>query len=420
MRYVKWFKNISKEDFPLIGEKSYRICELYNLRFSIPNGFIVTSEAHQDFLLENGIQKYLEKTLLDLNIQNKEETIKVSNELISLVMESKVPLQIEEEIKQTYKNMDIDLSLVNIPKETIQIIKAGRNLPYVAVRTSLKRKLSSTVNTCLNIKGYKELINAIKQSWAYIYSPEAITNLKKENLSNSELSASVIVQKMINSDKSAICFSESEKEMIIKAAYGLGNSVTSNPIVPNIYRIDKNSFVIKEREINNQEWLFTINEISGRTIKKKLSEEKAKSQVLDKDEIMRLVFLSKKIENIYKKPQEVEFAIENSGIYVLQTKDVKNNQVNPVKIMEETSVEENKEESLTEGLKIYLMKMTGNLGETKIIRYAAINEEEARERWNREYNENDKWKLDNVIHLKEVDGYKIRLDKIVQEKSIKQ
>lgn len=381
MKYIKWFKEISENDLSLVGEKAYNISQLYNLKFTTPSGFVITSEAHREFLLRTGVKRQIDKALEDLNDVNKE---KIGEKIKGIILKANIPEEIEQEILQSYHNMNIDPSLVNVPKETFTFIKVGRDLPYVAVRTSMNNLNENEV--FLNIRGGNDLINAIKNSWASIYSQL----LKKDNISSEELVVSLIIQRMINSDKSVIC-SSNEEEVIIKAAYGLVYSLTSTPA--NLYIVDKNNFRIKGKTINRQEFIFTISELTNKIIKKDVLEERSRSLVLNEEEIKKLAYLTKKIENYYKKPQEIEFAIKNGLIYVIQTKPVKD-------IIETEKVDD-------ERLFLFRIRIKNiSNKEEKQVEYVMKSEEDAIERC-KEENKEDGWVISEITRVYEVDGHKI-------------
>ncbi len=389
MKYIKWFKEISENDLLLVGEKAYNISQLYNLKFTTPSGFVITSEAHREFLLRTGVQRQIDKALDNLE-SDKEDGTKIFEKIKEIILKTNIPEEIEQEIIKSYHNMNIDPALVSIPKETFQFIKVGRDIPYVAVRISMDNLNSNDI--FLNIKGGPDLINAIKNSWASIYSQ----SVKKDNSSSEELVAPLIIQRMINSDRSAICSSNGE-EVIIKAAYGLASSLTSIPA--NLYRVDKNNFRIKGKTINRQEFIFTISELTNKIIKKDVLEEKSRNLVLNEEEIKKLAYLTKKIENYYKEPQEIEFAIENGIVYVIQTKPIKDS-------IESTKIEK------TDGEELFLyrirIKNIKNNGE-KQLEYVMKSEKDAIERCKEENQE--EWVIGEITRVYEVDGRKILLKK---------
>ena len=49
------FKEIKKEDVFIAGGKGANLGEMAAAKINVPNGFVITAEAYQEFLKENGI-----------------------------------------------------------------------------------------------------------------------------------------------------------------------------------------------------------------------------------------------------------------------------------------------------------------------------------------------------------------------------
>ena len=62
MSYIRWFKEISIKDVPLVGGKNASLGEMYcNLTkkgINIPNGFAITSQAYFDFLKQSFVKNH--------------------------------------------------------------------------------------------------------------------------------------------------------------------------------------------------------------------------------------------------------------------------------------------------------------------------------------------------------------------------
>ena len=172
----------------------------------------------------------------------------------------------------------------------------------VAVRSSAtaedSKKLSfaGQFDTFLNIKNEKDLINSIKKCKNSVKSKRAISYAKNKKIINIKMA--VIVQKMINSDFAGVIFTidpVNKKDILIEIVKGLGNKLVSGKVTPNSYFIDRNSFNIK-----NKTAFFN----------------------LDKNNIKKLAETSLKIESLYKHPQDIEFAVKNREIFILQSRPI--------------------------------------------------------------------------------------------------
>ena len=58
--YIRWFKELTIKDIPLVGGKNASLGEMYSKLLKkgvpIPNGFALTAEAYRFFITENKIR----------------------------------------------------------------------------------------------------------------------------------------------------------------------------------------------------------------------------------------------------------------------------------------------------------------------------------------------------------------------------
>ena len=153
---------------------------------------------------------------------------------------------------------------------------------------------------------------------------------------------------MINSDKSGVMFSKNPSyksdNVIIEAVWGLGEGIVSGKITPDKYEVSR-EFEILDRKISEKKIALT-RDSSGQNITKKLTEEKSKEQVLSNREIKKLADFALKLEKHYNKPQDIEFAIENEEIFIVQTRPITTIE----KRIEKTDVKELQGEVILTGL----------------------------------------------------------------------
>ncbi|MDP2663996.1 MAG: PEP/pyruvate-binding domain-containing protein, partial [bacterium] len=182
-----------------------------------------------------------------------------------------------------------------------------------------------------------------------MFTPRATYYRNKKGFKHEDASLAVVVQKMVDADKSGVIFSKDpsmkREEVIIEAVWGLGEGIVSGRISPDRYIVSPNGLKITEKEIGDKKVAITRNAAGGQEIVK-LKEERAKQQVLKDHEAIKLSEIALKLEAHYKKPQDIEFAIENSEIYIVQTR--------PITTLEkrflESSVKELKGEVVLKGL----------------------------------------------------------------------
>lgn len=114
--------------------------------------------------------------------------------------------------------------------------------------------------------------------------------------------------------------SNNPSEMIINAAYGLGDAIVSGIVTPDTIIFDKNARKIIYQDVGSKKFKLVCN---GQSI---VQEENNKIQrdkiCLDSENLKKIIKISAKIEKHFKFPQDIEWAIENGKLYVLQSRPI--------------------------------------------------------------------------------------------------
>lgn len=333
-KLIAWFKELSKKDIPIVGGKGANLGEMYNHGFPIPPGFCVTSEAFKLFLKETKLGHKIYSLLDGLDVEDSAKLAEASSQIQEMITNAKMPEIIKSYIEESYKNLDVDLDVYKLAgKGALDFIKAGRNYSYVAVRSSAtaedlpEASFAGQQKTFLNIKGVVNVIDAVQQCWASLFTARAIYYRTKNHFPHNKVYIAVVVQKMINSEKAGVAFSinpatNNKEEIMIEAGFGLGEAVVSGSITPNTYIVDKKNYKIKDIKLSEQEWAYYRDVNLERTVKRRLSEKKGKEQVLSEDEIRKLARIIHKIEDHYEVPQDIEWAIEEGRMFIVQSRPV--------------------------------------------------------------------------------------------------
>ncbi|MFC1727935.1 phosphoenolpyruvate synthase [Nanoarchaeota archaeon] len=322
LEHIKWFKDIGKEDIPSVGGKGANLGEMYNIGLPVPDGFFVTAQTYKEFIEKTKIKDKITEILSGLDVENTEELQKRANQVQKLIVETPIPQDIREDIIEAYEVMG-----------THHDVEAEANLPFVAIRSSATAEDLPTASfagqqaTFLNIKGMSEIVSSVRLCWASLFTARAVYYRVKNDFEHMKVFISVVVQRMVDSDKSGIMFSVNPStnnlnEIVVEAGWGLGEAVVSGSINPDLYIVDKDSMEIKKKELKKQVWGLFRDPDTGKNVKKNISEEVEAKQVISDEQIVSLAELAKKIEEHYGSPQDIEFAVEKNKIYIVQSRAV--------------------------------------------------------------------------------------------------
>ena len=329
VEFVKWFSELSNKDVQIAGGKGASLGEMYNLKMPVPPGFVITAQSYSFFIEKTGINEEIKKVIENLDVNNIESLNRVSKKIREIIENARIPKEMESAIVEAYEILGAE----NPGADVSGILKEPGSNPFVAVRSSATTEdladasFAGQQETFLNVKGARDLIGKVKKCISSLFTARAIYYREKKGFKYNQARLAVVVQKMINAEKSGVMFSRnptrSDKTIVIEAVWGLGEGIVSGQIKPDHYVVspDMENFKILETEISNKK-IAIIRDEEGKTKKISLDIEKAEKRVLDNYEIKRLAQFAKKLEEHYKKPQDIEFAIEGEGIFIVQSRPI--------------------------------------------------------------------------------------------------
>ena len=153
------------------------------------------------------------------------------------------------------------------------IIKAYKKLgsPMVAVRSSATAEDSASASfagqleTYLGISGQGDLLLAIKECWASLFS-ERVASYSMKNADTSDIlgkiACCVVVQEMVDADAAGVAFTanpmtQDRDEFVITSNFGLGESVVSDMVTPDTFITDRHGN-IKSKQISAKNKMVTL------------------------------------------------------------------------------------------------------------------------------------------------------------------
>ena len=168
-------------------------------------------------------------------------------------------------------------------------------------------------DTYLNIIGEEALLDAVRRCWVSLFTDRAILYRVQNNFDHRDVQLSVVVQKMILSEKSGTLFTADpltghRHTLTIDASFGLGEALVSGLVSPDAYQVDKRNNTIISRQISEKK-VAIFPEKDGGTRQETLDVEKRKQAALTDEQILKLAEMGAKIESHYGNPQDIEWAI---------------------------------------------------------------------------------------------------------------
>ncbi|MGB3906083.1 MAG: phosphoenolpyruvate synthase [Anaerolineae bacterium] len=312
---IRWFNELSKSDVNIAGGKGANLGEMTQAGLPVPPGFTVTTPAYRRFTEATGILDQIKELLQDLDVDDNTALQQTAEAAKRVVVEAKMPKDVAKLIADAYKEL---------------CQQEGEEL-YVAVRSSATAEDTAEASfagmneTFLNVHGEKDVVESVKKCWASLYGARVIFYRVKRGFDSWGMEMGVIVQKMADADKAGVAFTQNPatgapNELIIEAAFGLADPVVAGEISPDYYLVDKSNLSILDQQVKLKKFMRVRRD--GQTVDIDLSKEDGSKQVLTEDEIRDVAKVCRDIENHYGMGQDIEWAIEDEKLYIIQSRPI--------------------------------------------------------------------------------------------------
>ncbi len=258
-----------KDNF-IYGGKGSSLIKLKNLGYNVPDFFVLTIDFFREFVDFNNLNNIYN---LDNLTNNEEYKKKILNGNFS-----------EEMLRRLYNEFDqLGSNKVSVRSSAIQ--EDGKN-----------KSFAGQFYTGLNVSK-DNLVVEIKKCYASLFEDNIINYI---NNKTNQLEMAVVVQKMINSNYSGVAFStdfnvNNSNFIFIEACKGIGEKLVSGKVTPTKYYIRKK--------------MNYIDQIIG-------------DKLPIESEIISISKLAQKIESDYNMQMDIEWAINNHKIYILQARPI--------------------------------------------------------------------------------------------------
>ncbi len=326
---IQSFNEISAANVSSYGGKNAASAELYKLAkqvgFDFADGFALSSLLYWQFIIDNKLELPIKRALSKLNTSDYSNLESISKELKTLVLSGEFSEEICYNISYHYDFLCGQKG--KITEVAIRSSATAEDLPGAS--------FAGQHDSFLNVKGFDNVIEAIKKCYASLYNARAIKYRIDRGFNHEAVSISVGIQIMVRSDlaSSGIIFtidpdSGFKNVVVIQSSYGLGEGIVQGLINPDEHIVFKeriaqhNLFPIISSKKGSKQLTIVYRKNGQGTVKKRTQLSKSKLFVLSKSEIQKLSFWALEIEKYFGKPMDIEWAKdgETNHFYILQAR----------------------------------------------------------------------------------------------------
>ena len=289
------------------GGKGINLYHLSKAGFNVPKFQILSSTIFRKFVEENNIQERIDK-IVDENASPGE----IHKLISSLILNGEMSDETLKFAKKAYS--DLNAKLMAVRSSAI-----GED--------SSEHSFAGQLSSYLYIQSEDKAIESLKECWASAYSERGISYRIQNKLDIKIIDVAVIFQEMIDPDIAGVTFTcdplkGSSEVSMINSVFGVGEGLVSGLLEADTYTVNKSSFEVTMKEIAEKENKM-IQDIENQTCKTvPLSDDDKVKSSLSDEQLKNVVEVTNKIEKSYHFPQDIEWAIKDGVLYILQARPV--------------------------------------------------------------------------------------------------
>ncbi|KAB8141180.1 pyruvate, phosphate dikinase [Chloroflexia bacterium SDU3-3] len=292
------------------GGKGASLARLCAAGLPVPEGFVVGTAAYAQFVEKNGIGAAIQAAVARVAAGDL-AALEAAERSISALFTQPMPEGIAQPILAAYAAL-------------------GEHAP-VAVRSSATAEdlgdlsFAGQQESFLNIGEAEALLDAIRRCWASLWSARAIGYRAQHHVDQAQLRLAVVVQRMAQADAAGVLFtanplSGARDELVINAAWGLGESLVSGQVTPDTLVVRRADFTVRERRLAAKQTM-VVPDSSGTRQQAVPSDQQGSASISDA-QAAQLARLGAQIEQLYGTPMDIEWAIGGGQIAVVQARPI--------------------------------------------------------------------------------------------------
>jgi len=323
MRYHQTPFTVQLDEIPsdgrlLVGGKALPLSVIKkDLQLPTPSGFVITTNAFFYLIEHNDLRKTIDDKLAGLDINSTLSLDHTSDDLMALIMNSRIPPDIENAVLNAFKacqwtkNRDIRIAMRSSAVcEDEQSSFAGQYL------------------TVLNVNE-ENILDAYKKVIASKYSPGALYYRINYGLSDIETPMAVLALEMVDATASGIIYTRdiddpTSNYLNIHSIWGLGELLVSGEVSPDIITVtkeEKPTIVMEKTGVKHKQMTLAQN---GSTDVVPVYDNKKQISSIDRNSILSLAKWGIALETFYGGPQDIEWCKDNEDrLFILQSRPLK-------------------------------------------------------------------------------------------------
>lgn len=273
----------------LAGGKGRSLDTLARLALRVPAAFVVTTEAYRAAVsgtLAAELDRRVARLRPDADMTEFETAAQSIRDWLFAQTEGH---SADPEIRAAYQKL------------TREGDRAVAVRSSSAAEDSAQHSFAGEHDSYLGVVGEDEVCDAVRRCWASLFTARAISYRAREGVAGDAMA--VVVQRMVDARAAGVFMTLNpvngdRSKVVVESVWGLGEPLVSGEVTPDRFVVDK---------------------VSGEIISREVASGQVRPSLTD-DEILELLHIARTVERHAGTPQDGEFAIDDSGIHLVQAR----------------------------------------------------------------------------------------------------
>ena len=298
------------------GGKGVNLVRLSRAGFAVPPGFVLVTDAYRTFVAENQLAGVIESAVDGAGAGDAAALEVASTKIREAFRGGTMPADVLEPLLHEARTWG------RTPL-AVRSSATAEDLPDLS--------FAGQQDTLLNVVGPDALVAAVVECWSSLWTARAIGYRARAGIASDDVALAVIIQQLVSAEVSGVLFTANpltgqRGHAVIDATYGLGEALVSGQVEPDHVVADRASGAVIAYASGSKAVRTVTRPLGGvETVSEheQGTPERATSErCLTEEQVKALVALGNRVQQEYGQPQDLEWAIADGTLHLLQARAI--------------------------------------------------------------------------------------------------
>lgn len=310
-RLLYRFSEVEKHDLSHIGMTGLTLAELSQSGYSVPDGFILSSDAYYHFLKTNNLTVKINHLIGTVRFEDPHSLLQVSSHIRKVIRDAEIDEALARSITDAYTNLGgYDTPVTIIPSLTAE---SPLGVSFTASKSSFGLAVGETT-----------LLTKITEAWATLFDARNMYYRHEKHIDHFRNGMALVIRTFLPAQASGTLYSmnpltHDKKTLIIEARLGLPFPDADKQPVDH-YLARKDTMEVSQSFIADQSHM--RERVGNELHTVRIQDANGTKPKLTHTQIQHLIKLGIDLEKHYYFPIECSWIIHNSKIHILSLKPV--------------------------------------------------------------------------------------------------